>query len=318
MPGPKTHDIFYCQIKQLLLPETLSRYPHYDDYRLFAQGHDFLIYYDFYKLWKLNRNIAESVKLQEQSFQAFICEFLLTAKANGALEEEQTRLFIGPGYILHHVLDSYAHPLIIHYAGDHTRSKENATWKHGIIETLLDAYLMENMEGVDPKTHRAYEDFEFDGQALSSKLLQTLDESLYKVYGIVGGGQKFKKGIHQTGTFMRLMKYDPHGRKKWVFDLLDPIAKGTSSFSYHVNAKDAQPYLNMGRNAWANPADSSVCSNKSFLDLYEEALAEGAEIVNALERLYQQETLRREDICAIIPNKSSTSGLECISTQGGI
>ena len=68
MPGPKTHDIFYRQLKQKLNADTLSGFKNYDDYHIFAQGHDFLIYYDFYKIWnqkKLDKNISDSVLLQE-------------------------------------------------------------------------------------------------------------------------------------------------------------------------------------------------------------------------------------------------------------
>ena len=55
MPGPKTHDIFYREFKRKLSLETLSSFPHYDQYRIFAQGHDFLIYHDFYKIFKIGR-----------------------------------------------------------------------------------------------------------------------------------------------------------------------------------------------------------------------------------------------------------------------
>ena len=48
MPGPKTHDIFYKDLKGKLNPKTLDSFPNYDKYNIFVQGHDFLIYYDFY------------------------------------------------------------------------------------------------------------------------------------------------------------------------------------------------------------------------------------------------------------------------------
>ena len=51
MPGPKIHDIFYKQLKPLINKAVLDMLPHYDDYSVFAQGHDLLIYYDFYKIF---------------------------------------------------------------------------------------------------------------------------------------------------------------------------------------------------------------------------------------------------------------------------
>ena len=43
MPGPKTHDIFYKQLKRKISPFTLSQFPNYDKYNTFVQGHDLLI-----------------------------------------------------------------------------------------------------------------------------------------------------------------------------------------------------------------------------------------------------------------------------------
>ena len=102
MPGPKTHDIFYKQLKKNLSAQTLAVFPHYDQYNIFAQGHDFLIYHDFYKIWsskKLNNNINASVLLQETNFQLFVYNYLKQAHSSGALEEEQV-IFTSFNYLL--------------------------------------------------------------------------------------------------------------------------------------------------------------------------------------------------------------------------
>ena len=51
MPGPKTHEISYKHLRNRLDKNTLNEFPNYDIYSIFAQGHDFLIYYDYYKIW---------------------------------------------------------------------------------------------------------------------------------------------------------------------------------------------------------------------------------------------------------------------------
>ena len=88
MPGPKTHDIFYHQLKTKLNANTLSSFKNYDDYSVFAQGHDFFIYYNFYKIWnqkKLDQNVQESVLLQEHQFQEFVYQYLKSASNSGAI-----------------------------------------------------------------------------------------------------------------------------------------------------------------------------------------------------------------------------------------
>lgn len=313
MPGPKTHDIFYRHLKQKLNSSTLSSFKHYDDYNVFAQGHDFFIYHDFYKIWnqkKLDKNVGDSVLLQEHKFQEFVYNFLKCAQNNGSIEDEQTRLFIGPGYIMHHILDANTHPFIIYYSGDHTRNPENKTWQHGIVENLIDIYMMKEFEQVDPKTYPVYKDFEFSN-TLSSGLINTLNESLESTYGITNGGNKIEIAINQMSLFMKTLKFDKHGIKRTVFDKIDPLLKGTSSFSYHRELNDVSQYLNEEHDLWVHPMYESIQSTESFMDLYNKALVDGACIVNEIERICQSGRIHVDDIYSVVPNVASTYGLEC-------
>ena len=266
MPGPKTHEIFYKQLKALLPQEMLAALPNYDAYALYGQGHDLLIYQGWWKLWQLDQHIQESLLLQENSFQEFVFQFLREAEKRNALSKEQIRLFIGPGYISHHMLDSYLHPLIIYYSGDHVREKENATWKHGIIENLLDAYLMRHFEGIDYQTYPVYQDFFFPEAHLDLDLFQILTNTLYSVYGIVNGGRKFERALLQMKQLIRTLKNIPSGLKRVFFNSLDFFAKGSASFSYHVQADDMKEYLNCDCQRWGNPKRPELTYSKSLLE----------------------------------------------------
>lgn len=312
MPGPKTHDICYKELKDKISSKTLSSFPHYDNYNIFAQGHDFLIYHNFYKIWnqqKLNSNIDSSVALQEYGFPDFVYNYLKTAINNGSIEEEQVRLFIGPGYIMHHLLDAYTHPYIIYKAGDHTRDPKNDTWHHGIIENLIDIYLMQTREEKNPKTYEVHNDFKMKIPPTET-LIETLDKSLRETYQIRNGGKLFQESFEDTYLFMKLLKYDPYGIKKITFDILDPILKGTSSFSYHREIEDPIELLNLQHTIWTNPADDTISSNSSFIELYEKTLQDGSYIINELETICQSGRINKDDIYSLIPNISSVHGLE--------
>lgn len=310
MPGPKTHDIFYRDLKQHLSCSTLGSFPNYDEYNVFAQGHDFFIYHNFYKIWSLNNNIQASVMMQETKFAEFVYNYLKYAVEVGFEEDEQIRLFIGPGYVMHHILDAYTHPQIIYYAGDHTRDPRNSTWKHGIVENLIDIYMMEKFEGKNPNTYPVYEDFAFS-QGISPRLIQTLNHALFETYHIPNGGHVFAESFSQMELFMKMFKYDPTGMKQKIFDGIDSVVKGTSSFSYHRDSQEALPYLNLDHETWINPSDGTVVSADSFLDLYNKALSNGAEIVNGLESMFMRGIINQDDIFSLVPNISSVHGLDC-------
>lgn len=311
MPGPKTHEIFYRQLKTLLPEEMLADLPNYDAYSLYRQGHDLLIYQNWWKLWELNQHIRESLLLQESSIQEFIFQFLLEAANRNVLTKEAVRLFIGVGYISHHILDSYLHPLIIYYSGDHVRESGNVTWKHGIIENLLDAYLMRHFESIDCQTYPVYQNFHFSETHLDLDLFQILTNTLYSVYGIVDGGRKFECAMLQMKRFIRILKYDPSGFKRMFFNSLDFLTKGSASFSYHVRADDMEEYLNCNHQQWKNPKCQELICSKSMLELYHEALQTSAEITAKLDRLCVQENITRETVYSIVPNRSSTYALPC-------
>jgi len=308
MPGAKTHEIAYKQIKEKLNNKTLSGFPNYNEYNIFSQGHDLLIYYQYYFPLKLKQNIIDSVKLQENSLPEFVFNYMDIAKSNGALEEEATRIFIGSGYVTHHIVDMYIHPLLIYYSKDHTPNKNNATWQHGIIETLIDVYMMERFENKNPATYKIYKDFEFKKQ-VSQRFIDTLNKSFEKTYNMANIGSKFKISLYQTKSYIQIVKYDPKGFKKKLFDCLDKYFMGTSSFSYHVNSLEALNYLNIENKLWSNSSNSTLTSTESFMDLYNKALDESSYIIDKLEELACKGVFNRDDIYSLVPNKSSVTGL---------
>lgn len=314
MPGPKTHQIFYKQLKTYLKQETQHAFPNYDSYSIFAQGHDLLIYHNFYKIFNnkcLERNVALSKQLQEYFFPEFVYRYLAYAEQMELLDNQQIRLFIGTGYIAHHILDAYTHPLIIYYAGDHTRDTGNRTWMHGIAENLIDIYLMEQIEKIQPKKYPVYKDFDFKQSLLDERVCAVLDRSLEETYDFKNGGGVFREAFMQVKLFMRMFKYDPVGVKQKLFDFADPLLKGTSSFSYHRSCEGVQAFLNEEHEIWCNPMNADIQSQESFMDLYNKALRDSAKIIEQLEILCRTGKIHRDDVYNIVPDVASTHGLKC-------
>ena len=110
---------------------------------------------------------------------------------------------------------------------------------------------------------------------------------------------------------MRFMKYDPNGKKSAVFDWLDPWVKGTSLFSYGRSEEGVEAFLNDGHEIWRNPMDGSICSQTSFMELYQSDLTDCAKMITELEQLCNRGNIRRSDIEAKIPDIASTHGLPC-------
>ena len=316
MPGPITHLVFYKQLKERLSGNTLSIMPGYDDYSVFAQGHDLLIYHDFYKISttkQLNENLRQSSQLQEFFFPEFIYSCLRNAENLNAMDNGQIRAFLGPGYIAHHILDAYTHPFIIYQAGDHVRDPRKPTWMHGIIENCIDVFMMEQSGMMDAR-QPLWRYFSFSKEQIDPALMAMLDASMEEVYGIHNGGKMLCKAMSQLSLYMRLLKQDPAGIKRKVFDAIDPFFKGTASFSYHRTGAETRLYLNEEHEPWCNPMDDFIRSRESFMELYYKALDRSVEVIESLEEICRSGVITREKVLDVVPNIASTHGLACGQT----
>lgn len=313
MPGPVTHLLFYRRLKSRLGAD-LCALPGYDACSIFAQGHDLLIYHDFYKIVRekqLARNLKASDQLQEFLFPQFVFNYLCRARELGVLDHEQIQLFLGPGYIAHHILDARTHPFIIYQTGDHTRDPKNKTWMHGIMENAVDILLLDELYPGQQPGRRVYRDFAFSPKQLDPALPAVLEASLQQTYGFAGGGRALCRAMSQVSLFMRVFKYDPTGLKRRLFDGADPLLKGTAAFSYHRSKALARPFLNEDHQEWCNPMDNTLRSRASFFELYDRALDETACILRALSPLYRQQDFTWDTVRGIIPDIASTHGLAC-------
>ncbi len=309
MPGPKTHDIFHKDLERKLSKETLDILDNFDDYNVFSQGHDLFIYHNYYKLWNkklLDSNIESAKLLQEEQFQEFVCNYMTYAKNNNLLEDKQVKNFI-VGYIAHHILDAYTHPLIIYMSGDHTPNPLKETWEHGVAEKLIDSYLMLEKELKNPDTYKVYKDFHMK-KAINKNLKKTISASMEYTYGIKNAGLIMGEACEQLESFIKNLKYDPKGVKKGIYKKIDPLFMGANSFSYNGKISDVKKYTNEEKAEWINPTFKDIKSNKSFFELYEDALNETVLITTKLCELFKKKNFSYQDIVELIPNYSSLHG----------
>lgn len=313
MPGPVSHLIFYQQLLKALPKEITDFWKGYEDYSIFAQGHDLLIYHNFYKIYsqkQLKENIELSKALQEFKFQEFVYRFLKTAEEQGVLNLPQVRIFLEAGYIGHHILDAYTHPLIIYFAGDHVRDPRRRTWTHGIAENLIDIFIMKQMQGIELKEYPIYQKFRFPCN-MDFGLRKVLDDCMEKTYGFSNVGSIMEEACKQVEQFMHIFKYDFYGKKRVIFDLVDPLLKGTASFSYHREEDAVEMFINRQHEEWVNPMNGELKSTESFMDLFEKALEECVNIIYQLERLCIRGVIQRDEVDFIVPDIASTHGLSC-------
>ncbi len=313
MPSIKTHDIFYKELIKKLDNKAKKSYVNYTKYNLFAQGHDILLYNNFYKLHKakkLKNNLHFCFEMQEKNFQEFIYNYLKVASEYNLLEDESIRSFITTGYISHHILDSVTHPFIVFYAGDHSVDKTKETWQHGIVENLLDMYFILKYENKNYRKEKFNKEFIYRKKDINKKLYEIIDKAIFLTYGKSHQGKVYKVGLKHIRKYVKFMKEDKSGLKAKLFDKVDKYFKGAKSFSYNRDLSDIHKYLNKENKLWVNPFAGTNPSDKSFEDLFDIALDKTAKVINDLESCIRKGDISRETIYKVVPDVASNHGLE--------
>lgn len=316
MPAGITHRIFAEETKLGLTEETKNSLPNYDKYLISAQGYDGFIYPDFKHPWRIAENRRLSNICHHQKFQEQIYNYLDIARQTGVIEKEQTRLLLY-GIIGHHILDSHAHPFINYNAGDLEPDRSKSTWDHGNIEAKLDAYIyLLKRKGhlADTNVIQDFaltETFDIDVKEVVNKMIVKTFHSTQSISKIENAGDRLISVYEQYAQFMKIFRNDPDGRKKKKYQWLEDkfkFALGATSFSNHVRAEDAEPYLNLDHQEWLNPTDGSKVSTESYIDLYDKALEQNIKIINMIDKLTRS-NFNSDDIYSIVPDVSALSGL---------
>lgn len=308
MPGHLTHNKSYLDVYKLL-PEKMKRQyaSTWEAYKLFAQGHDFLLLYMFLHLPQYPE-LHRKLTVIEEDIQDFAIHYISSLQKTGKSAEAVLFLY---GYLTHHFLDAKLHPLIVYGTGD-LKTDKNASALHLLVENMIDAYLLKK-DGVDPKGFPTHSLVTSD-RPLTGETRAILDYSFEKTYGYQGLSKPFADYNRTARTFFKALRYDPKGRKTRWFRPLDFLLKGVfkpSVLPFYFDGTECLPYLNTDKKPWAYPADASRISEKSFDELYSDGVIEIAQMLSLLDEAIAGNATEAE-LRAIIPNISSIHGCESV------
>lgn len=308
MPSTITHEYHYRDMYNLTKKEFKKIYDYdiYQQYSVFAQGHDALFFSNFWEIHKFMKKREMAIYLQDHKFQEFCSEFAELIIKRGLNDNKEIKLLLY-GYIAHHILDSYIHPYIIY-------ETEAVLGKHELVESYIDKYFIEERENKDANTYPIHKMIP-KLPHIDKSIINTIDDVFYNVYGYENFGKNYIDALKQVRTFLYLFRYDRLKIKDLgyrLIDKLDLISLKFSFLSYGHVYEDLEDIFNVEKNIWYNPciADKGSLSNDSLFELYEMATKEAADIISNLE-IAINDNSNKLQLKGIIPNVSAIHGLEC-------
>lgn len=210
------------------------------------------------------------------------------------------------GFITHYKADSTCHPFINYQAQDDDKIKMYD--KHFMVETYLDNYYLQKREKVD---YRKYPMYKLVFNYTKEDIIKEAIEGLYKeVFNAEGVGNCYYKGVKTMRRVFKYIRLDRLKIKKQLLKLIDINhfhVRRTRYLSYNFPLDKNDEILNLSHKEWHNNRDSSIKSNKSFDELWEDVVNKSAPIINEVYKYIFED--KKVDLYKLIGNVSLSSGL---------
>lgn len=283
-------------------------------YELFAQGTDPFIFYQFFHPQKIDYQHLCHTK----DTDTFFLQFIKKSKEKN-LVTNPSILAALYGHLTHYVLDSTLHPYIVYKTGFYNKKNPNTIKYNGLhnkMEIEIDAYLYEQKEQKPFKNFKIHKHL-ITKEKLDKNLVNLLNEIYNEIYSIHDGGDKYQKGCRIMYNSYKFLIEDKTGIKKQIYKLVDKVSPKKegifANYSTHITKIDSS-ILNKEHKIWNNPCDKRISSNKSFFDLYNQALEECILLFDATDKFIHNQISEKE-YKNILKAKSYLSGLSWKDTK---
>ncbi len=318
MPSTVTHAYFIMDIyDKLPINRKIFLKDQKNYLKTFAQSMDPLNFY-------MNQNLKRSKKIRSFAYTFHTrntSKYLITLtnyiKYNYYSNDPQVMSFLY-GMISHYVLDSTLHPYIFYKTGIMDKRNPN-TYKynsmHHILETNIDRYLIKNREKINPCKYKHYK-YIINNNKYSSNLKDVIDFTFKETFGINNFSKILIRATKNMKFSFKLLRYDKHGYKLLLYKSIDKITPKkchkTAFLSYNNKIHDKN-YLNSEKKEWTYPTNKRKKSNKSFIELYIDALTEAIKIIRGVDMYIYND--KATNLNFLIKNKSYLTGIELTQNQ---
>ena len=183
-----------------------------DLFLIAGQGHDLLFFVKLKDLrnFGVRSNIAKDIA--SKKFKVLV-ERWQKEVINTNNKELEIMLY---GYIAHHIMDYYIHPLInkdLRYFYD---KNNKDTWinngKHEMLESIIDVLIFD------------YKKFKIPKISLSIDTIKSLDKLFKSIYGIDNVGSLMNEGMGNVRGFINFYRKDKFKLKRLGYKLLDKLS----------------------------------------------------------------------------------------------
>ncbi len=284
MPSHFTHLLFAEAALRGALGETAEEMlkAHGNLFRFGAQGPDFF----YHNQRTMPTGLRYGVALHRHGYGSFVEKLVREAQRLSSGPGSDLSAFI-LGFITHAPLDRMAHPFIGYFAG-WVDPKEEASRRlyhaHPFLERILDVLVLRERGGMRPS--------EFDflskircGRTLPYPVIKAIVKGLNAVYPAYNfksrNRQRIENAYHDAMFFYKLSNHLNPDLVKLAYrkDRNEGFREKRLGLLHPREIPTGYDFLNLAHASWCHPCDAAAVTTASFLDLYDQAIARGIEMV---------------------------------------
>ncbi len=281
-------------------------------FNLGCQGPDMFLYNDFLPCIKDKRGLRYGQIMHTEKTGDFLLESISYLYGEESNKDEFDSIFSYIcGFICHFGLDRNAHPYIHYYAGAHdktnTETRKFAGY-HKRLELIIDTILLNERKNTESYKYPVYQEIDV-GQYLPKSIVRYLAYTINKVYSPKKIINYINDSYKDLITVLKLA-HDPLGVKKGLLSVADMLIKDDIVYRtliYPRKINSQVDYMNTARKSWNHPCYKDEVYSYSFYDLFEKAVVQSAEMLNAFID-FLENNINLEQLNKYFPNISYHTG----------
>lgn len=307
MPNILTHALMASDVLQDLdaikIKEIILKYPQV--FSMATSGPDFLFYYKVLPLQDttLGKPIHDlGNKVHSKKINSFYQHAIDIIKSS---DDNEILIAYIAGHLMHWSLDVKAHPFVFNRSG--ALSGKTQYW-HYRFESMIDTIMVQQVKGYRLDATRTFDCVQSNAKN-RERLALYYREIVSRTHGEDVATDVFAESMESMHTLAKWL-FDPYTLKFPVVQSIENWMNLDWKYSSHMvigKVDTKHDILNLKHNPWMHPVTGEV-SDKSFLDLYNEAILLGQAVLYRLnDILYLDKQTTMDDL---IRDRSYDTGMK--------
>ena len=313
MPSTMTHAYMAKDIYDKLDMDLQLKFKDkFDEYITYSQGPDIFFFYPFIPSFI---KCAHIKKFAGVVHRTKVNELFISLVSYIKKTKDFDQFIFLSGLVTHYVGDTKCHPFVNYKAWVLEKETKKKKDYHFLTEAYIDNYIL-NIKGEYYKKYKCYRLLKTEKNTSIENMLTKCFKEVFDEDNI---GKYYYLSLKNMKFLFHLVRYDPYKIKRIIYSiiykLLPFLNRDIRYFSYNfdLSLEENEFFLNLKKDTWFNIKKRDIKYNKSFLDLYKEAVDKSVYMIEKLyDYIYNDKDLKLE---SFFGNLSYANGLPVTSNQ---